>query len=94
MCVLNPELEIKYHNGIVTRILDSDKCLIDGVYHYQPKTEREIRNFPYLEVNSAVRVSLYRKKNSQEQWQVASCFLSKEGHLHQAIRYAQFFYSS
>lgn len=87
MCLLNPKLEIKYHNGIVTKILDSDKCLIDGMYHYQPKTEKEIRNFSYLELKSPVRMSLYRTKNSEDEWQVASCFLVKDYRLHQATRY-------
>ncbi|XP_025425043.1 probable RNA helicase armi isoform X2 [Sipha flava] len=88
-CILDPTLEIKYVNGIVTHMLDTDKCLINGIYHYQPKTEKEIRNFPYIEVNSAVRISLYRKKNSNAQWQVASCFISKEGSRHRGTNVAQ-----
>ncbi|XP_026807921.1 probable RNA helicase armi isoform X2 [Rhopalosiphum maidis] len=84
-CILNPSLEIRYVNGIVTKILDTDKCLIDNKYHYQPKTEKEIRNFPYIELNSPVRISLYREKNSNNtEWKVASCFLSKDGPRHQA----------
>ncbi|XP_050442332.1 probable RNA helicase armi [Adelges cooleyi] len=86
-CILDPTLEIKYVNGIVTRLLDTDKCLIDEKYHYQPKTDKEIRNFPYIEVKSPVRISLYRKKNSNEEWKVASCFLSKEGPHTQATRF-------
>ncbi|XP_025200354.1 probable RNA helicase armi [Melanaphis sacchari] len=84
-CILNPSLEIRYVNGIVTKILDTDKCLIDNKYHYQPKTEKEIRNFPYIELNSPVRISLFREKNSNNaEWRVASCFLSKDGPRHQA----------
>lgn len=67
-------------------MLDSDKCLIDDIYHYQPKTEKEIRNFSYIEINSPVRVSLYRNKNSDTAWNVASCFLSKDEPRHQATR--------
>ncbi|XP_016663111.1 probable RNA helicase armi [Acyrthosiphon pisum] len=83
-CLLNPSLDIRYVNGIVTKILDTDKCIIDNKYHYQPKTEKEIRNFPYIELNSSVRVSLYREKNSDNaEWRVASCFLSNDGPRHQ-----------
>ncbi|CAH1736197.1 unnamed protein product [Aphis gossypii] len=79
-CILNPSLDVRYVNGRVTKILDTDKCLIDDKYHYQPKTEKEIRNFPYIEVNSPVRISLYREKNSKNaEWRVASCFLSRDG---------------
>lgn len=85
-CILDPTLDIKYVDGIITKILDTDKCLINDIYHYQPKTIKEIRNFSYLEVRSPVRVSLYKKKDSNEEWKVASCFLSKDGHHTQAAR--------
>lgn len=68
-------------------MLDTNKCLINEKYHYEPKNEKETRNFPYIEVGSAVRVSLYRKKNSDAQWKVASCLLSNSGPHHQAIKY-------
>lgn len=71
-------------NGLVTKILDTDKCIINGIYHYQPKTEKEIRNFSYIEKNSPVRISIYRKKNSDTEWKVASCFIAKDGPRHQA----------
>lgn len=80
---MDPTKEIKYINGIVTNMLDTDKCLINNKYQYQPNTEKEIRNFSNIEINSPVRVSLYRKKNSDSQWHVASCFLSKDGLHHQ-----------
>lgn len=85
-CVFDPTMDIMYVNGVVTDILDTDKCLIDGRYHYQPKTEKEIRNFPYIELNSTVRISLYRKKNSNTEWKVASCFLTNCGPCHRAVR--------
>ncbi|VVC46259.1 P-loop containing nucleoside triphosphate hydrolase [Cinara cedri] len=85
-CILDPTLDIKYINGFVTKILDTDMCLINNQYHYKPKTEKEIRDFPSLELNCPVRVSLYRKKNSNE-WIVASCFSSnKEGDHHQPAK--------
>lgn len=86
-CILNPMLEIKYIDGIVTALLDTDKCLINGLYQYQPKTNKEISMFTNIEVNTGVRVSLYRKKGSNAAWKVASCYLSKNGPRHQAMKY-------
>ncbi|VVC38267.1 Hypothetical protein CINCED_3A020873 [Cinara cedri] len=77
-CILDPTLEIKYLNGVVTKMLDTDICLINNQYYYKPKTDKEFRNFALFELNSPVRMSLYRKKNSNDEWLVASCFLSKE----------------
>lgn len=65
-----------------------DKCLINGKYHYQPKTEREIRNFSSLEINSPVRISLYKKKDLDVEWTVASCYLIKDGLHHQSTKYS------
>lgn len=85
-------MEVKYYNGVVTRMLDTDKCLIDNQYHYQPRTDKEIRTFPYIEVNSPVRVSLYRKRNSNSEWKIASCCLSKNESRHQVYVFNSNYY--
>lgn len=69
-------------------MLDTDKCLIDNEYHYQPKNDKEIRNFLYIEVNTPVRISLYRKKNSNAQWKVAHLILDEHGPCNRATRYS------
>lgn len=82
---MDPTLEIKYINGVVTQMMDMDICVINNDYHYKPQTDKEIRNFAEFDVNSPVRVSLYKKKNSSEKWRVASCYLAKE---HQPAKYS------
>lgn len=75
---MDPTLEIKYVNGTLTKIADTDKFILNDEYYYQPKTEKEIQHFAHVELNSPVRIALYRKKNSNVDWKVASCFISKD----------------
>lgn len=87
-CLFDPTLDIKYLDGIVTKVFDTNKCMINDKYVYQPKTPKEILDFSDIDVDHAVRLSMYKKKNSIDEWKISSCFLSEKGSCHAPNMYS------
>lgn len=93
MVVLTDErFELDYIVGVVTKIVNQarDKsCLINNAYLYEPKSIKDIEEFNCLTINTHVKLSLYRVKNTNDIWMVGKLQLLTDISSHNQYAYVQ-----